>query len=320
MSNTAVRIVGVRYEYPLARRDRKARTESRPALDGIDIQIPKGEIFALLGPNGGGKTTLFCILSTSLPIQDGAVEILDHDLRESLVEIRRRIGVVFQHPSLDKKLTVRENLLHHARLYGLPRGIRDQRIEDALGVVGLSQRSGELVETLSGGLARRAEIAKSLLHQPELLILDEPSTGLDPAGRADLWRYLSGLPAQGVTVLATTHLMEEAEKASRIAILDHGRIVAIGAPDELRSEIGGEVVTIAVDDAPALSRRLRERLAIQADVADGLVRFEQAAGYHSIPAIVELAGPAIRSISIARPTLEDVFLKRTGHRFWNQQE
>lgn len=318
-SSSAVRVHGACYQYPQSKRERKSGAAQRLALDGVDLDIARGEIFALLGPNGGGKTTLFRILSTSLPIQTGEVDVLGHNLHRNLFEIRRRIGVVFQHPSLDKKLTVRENLVHHARLYGLSRGDRERRIAEALGIVGLSQRASELVETLSGGLARRAEIAKSLLHSPELLILDEPSTGLDPAGRADLWKYLSGLPAQGVTILATTHLMEEAEKARRIAILDHGRIVALGPPDELRGQIGGEVVTIAVDDPTAFAQRLRESFKIEADVSDDRVRFEQSAGYHSIAALVDLAGPAIHSISVAKPTLEDVFLKRTGHRFWSQE-
>lgn len=321
-SNAAVDIRGVRFAYK-PRRSRGSKQTggpsaepNRPALDYVDLSIDCGEVFGLLGPNGGGKTTLFRILSTSLPIQTGDVAILGFDLRKDLFQIRRRIGVVFQSPSLDKKLSVRENLLHHARLYGLHSRQSRTRIAESLRVVGLADRADSMVETLSGGLARRAEIAKSLLHRPELLILDEPSTGLDPAARADLWRYLSGLPDQGVTVLSTTHLMEEAERCSRVAILDRGRIVGLGRPDELRAEIGGEVVTIGIDDAPALADRLRQSLGIEAAVTEHGVRFEQSTGYNSIPAIVDLAGPGIRSISVARPTLEDVFLKRTGHRFW----
>jgi ABC-2 type transport system ATP-binding protein len=324
-ADSAVRVRGLSFQYPVRKtRGRALRRRStvaleRLALDSVDLEIFRGEVFGLLGPNGGGKTTLFRILCTSLAATSGSVSVLGLDPRRDSFEIRRRIGVVFQNPSLDRKLTVRENLVHHARLYGLAARERSRRIEESLKVVGLPDRAESMVEELSGGLARRVEIAKCLLHQPELLILDEPSAGLDPAARADLWRYLLQLPGTGVTVLATTHLMEEAERCSRVAILDGGRIVALGRPDDLRGEIGGDVVTIDADHAPRLAQRLREKLGVEAEAAENRVRFEQAAGRRSIATIVDLAGEDLRSISVSRPTLEDVFLKRTGHRFWAEK-
>ena len=299
-------------------RDVRHRYGERVALDGVSLDVSTRAIFGLLGPNGGGKTTLFRLLSTSIPVQAGSIHVLGRDVSRELFEVRRRIGVVFQSPSLDPKLSVRENLTHHARLYGLSRNDYRPRIAESLAIVGLTDRATERVEKLSGGLARRAELAKGLLHRPELLILDEPSTGLDPAARHDLWQYLATLPDQGVTVLTTTHLMEEAERCERIAILDKGKLVAVGSPQDLRSEIGGEVVTIESSNAAELTHRLREKLGIEAITRGSTVRFEQSAGYHSLPALVELAEPAMQSISIARPTLEDVFLRRTGHRFWGE--
>lgn len=299
-------------------RDVRYRYGDRVALDGVSLDVSSRSIFGLLGPNGGGKTTLFRLLSTLSPLQEGSVQVLGSNIKDDLFEIRRRIGVVFQSPSLDPKLSVRENLTHHARLYGLTRSDYQRRIAESLAIVGLSDRANERVEKLSGGLARRAELAKGLLHRPEMLILDEPSTGLDPAARYDLWQYLSTLPQQGVTVLTTTHLMEEAEHCQAIAIINKGKLVAVGKPQDLRAEIGGEVVTIESKNAVELTRRLRDNLGIEAETRGNTVRFEQSTGYRSLPSLIELAEPMMESISIARPTLEDVFLKRTGHRFWGE--
>lgn len=304
-SASAVSIRSVRHRY-----------KERLALDGVSLDVPERSIFGLLGPNGGGKTTLFRLLSTAMPLQEGSIELLGRNVMTELFEVRRRIGVVFQSPSLDPKLSVEENLTHHARLYGIPRGESATRIRDALSVVGLTERASERVEKLSGGLARRAELAKGLLHRPALLILDEPSTGLDPAARSDLWRYLVTLPPQGVTVLTTTHLMEEAERCDHVAILDQGKIVAVGDPESLREEIGGEVVTVETTEPDELAKRVREKLGVDVDQSGRTVRFSQVSAYHSLASIVEMAGPTIVSINVARPTLEDVFLKRTGHRFW----
>jgi len=216
------------------------RYGERTALDGVSFSVRSGEVFGLVGPNGGGKTTLFKILSTALAPSSGSARVAGVDVRDGAV--RRRIGVVFQSPSLDGKLTVGENLLHHGHLYGLSGSGLKERIGEELTRFGLKDRMGDRVEKLSGGLQRRVELAKSLLHRPEVLLLDEPSTGLDPGARRDLWDALRGL--KGVTVLLTTHLLEEAERCDRMAILHKGKIVALGEPLTLRGEIGGDVVTV----------------------------------------------------------------------------
>src|SRR5205085_11865145 len=233
----------------------------RRALNGLSLQVEPGEIFALLGPNGGGKTTLFRLLSTLIPLQPtGDVKILGLDLRTQTADIRRQVGVVFQAPSLDKKLTVRENLLHQGRLYGLSGRALQSRMHVMLDRLGLADRVGELTEKLSGGLRRRVELAKGMLHEPRLLLLDEPSTGLDPAARSDLWKYLDEVRARhGVTVLLTTHLLEEAEKADRIAILSEGSLVALGSPADLRATVGGDAITIQTSAPQDLAGRIHER-------------------------------------------------------------
>jgi len=226
------------------------RYGERVALDCVSLQVAPGEIFGLLGPNGGGKTTLFRILSTLVRPTSGGGTIFGLDLLRESAAIRGRIGVVFQAPSLDKKLRVRENLEHQGHLYGLSGSALRERIDLLLLEFNLRDRAHDLVETLSGGLQRRVEIAKSLLHRPELLLLDEPSTGLDPGARIDLWQTLyRPRDQQNVTVLLTTHLMEEAERCDRIAIIDHGRIVALNSPESLRAEVGGEIISARTKDA-----------------------------------------------------------------------
>jgi ABC-2 type transport system ATP-binding protein len=296
------------------------RYRDRVALDDVSFDVPAGEIFGLLGPNGGGKSTLFRLLATASLLQDGWLNISGYDLKDNPFEVRQLIGVVFQSPSLDKKLTVFENLRHHARLYGMSRSEYVGRIDESLDRVGLLNRRADRVETLSGGLARRAEIAQSLLHRPGVLIMDEPSTGLDPAARSDLWRYLETLPAQGVTILLTTHLMEEAERCARVGILDRGKLVGLGRPADLRAEIGGEVVSIQSLHAEELARQLESRLSVAVHCHGSRVRFELPGGFPSLAGVLEVASGRMDSISVARPTLEDVFLKRTGHQFWGEAE
>jgi ABC-2 type transport system ATP-binding protein len=311
---------GVSDSIALSVREVSYRYRDQVAIEDLSLDVERGEIYGLLGPNGGGKTTLFKLLSTLLPMQVGSIHVQGFDVRTSTWEVRRRIGVVFQHPSLDKKLSVRENLTHHARLYGLDRADYVQRIDQSLALVGLSDRSDHRVETLSGGLARRTEIAKALLHQPTMLILDEPSTGLDPAARSDLWRYLETLPARGVTVLTTTHLMEEAERCGRVAILDRGRRVALGTPDALRAEIGAEIVSIRSRQPEEIQAALEARLGRPIERVGRQLRFEHQGGYEVLGQILQGVADRMESVSIARPTLEDVFLRRTGHRFWGEEE
>jgi len=283
------------------------RFGERVALDGVTFAVAKGEVFGLLGPNGGGKTTLFRILSTALEATSGSARVAGIDVRDPAV--RRRIGVVFQAPALDKKLTVSENLLHHGHLYGLGgRGLRE-RIGEMLGMFGLTDRERDRVETLSGGLQRRVEIAKGLLHRPEVLLLDEPSTGLDPGARRDLWEQLRGL--SGVTVLLTTHLLEEAEKCGRLGILHKGKLVALGEPHALRSEIGGDVVTVRSADPAGLAEAIRAKFGVEPRVVDGTVRLSRERGHELVGPIAEAFGGRVESVTVAKPSLEDVFHART---------
>lgn len=296
------------------------RYGDRLALAGVDLEIYAGELFALLGPNGGGKTTLFRLLSTLLPAPSGHVTVLGCNLPEQADRLRAVMGVVFQSPSLDRKLTVRENLHHQGHLYGLAGQPLRRRADEMLARLGVADRARDPVETLSGGLRRRVEIAKSLLHAPKLLLMDEPSTGLDPGARSDLWRYLRQLrDEEGVTIALTTHLLEEADKADRIAIVDAGQIVALDAPDKLRATVGGDAMTIEASDPVALAADIAARFGLAPRVVEGGVRLESPQGHRLVARIVEAFPGRITSITLGKPTLEDVFIARTGHRFWQAE-
>lgn len=291
---------------------------TRAALSELDLQIGQGEIFAVLGPNGGGKTTLFRLLSTLIPLQSGHVSILGYDLRKDTTAVRASIGVVFQAPSLDRKLTVLENIRHQAALYGLCGSELRTRQQEMLEQFALTERAGELTERLSGGLRRRVELAKGLIHRPRLLLLDEPSTGLDPGARADLWQYLRRLrDSSGVTIVLTTHFLDEAEGADRIAILNEGRLVALDAPDALRREVGGDSLTLESDSAAELAAAIGQQFALPARVLDGAVRIETPEGHLWVAKLMEAFPEQISAIRLGKPTLEDVFIARTGHRFWH---
>jgi ABC-2 type transport system ATP-binding protein len=288
----------------------------RPALSTVEFTIARGEIFGFLGPNGGGKSTLFRLLSTLVPIQSGDARILGCDLRGATQALRRKIGVVFQSPSLDGKLTVTENLAIHGNLYGM-RGARlKERTQAMLARLDVSDRAGDLAETLSGGLRRRVELAKALLHEPELLLLDEPSTGLDPAARREFFNLLSRLrESDGVTIVLTTHYMEEAERCDRIGVLDRGRLVAIAPPGELKQRVGGDVMVISAAAPEALAQKIAQRLQVRAALVDGTLRIERPRGHELVARLVDEFGGEIESITFGRPTLEDVFVHLTGHRF-----
>ena len=288
----------------------------RTALADLSLSIRPGEIFGFLGPNGSGKTTLFRILSTLVPVSTGQVSMFGLDLKARRTEIRRQIGIVFQSPSLDKQLTAEENLRHQGHLYGLAGADLEHRIDEMLGRVGLAQRPREYVSTFSGGMRRRVELAKGLLHRPRLLLLDEPSTGLDPGARIDLWRYLREIREKdGVTILVTTHLMEEAEHCDRLAILHRGRLIACDTPAALKGRIGGDVITLTTPDADSLRAAIRERFQIDPTAVDGALRIERDRGHEFIPQLVEAFPGQIHSVSLGKPTLEDVFIRATGHRF-----
>jgi ABC-2 type transport system ATP-binding protein len=294
---------------------------ARLALDGVTLSVQRGEIFALLGPNGGGKTTLFRILATLLVPTSGRFTVDGLDARRNARAVRRRLGVVFQSPSLDKKLTVGENLALQGSLYSLPGPILSGRIPDLLRTFRLEDRADDLVETLSGGLARRVEIAKALLHAPPVLLLDEPSTGLDPGARRDLVTLLGTLAREGTAVLLTTHLFDEADAAHRIGILDRGRLVALGTPAALKAEVGGDVVTVETREeggAVTLAREIAARFGAAAGKVGAVgptVRVERPQAHTFVPALVEAFPGRFRSLTFGAPSLEDVFIDRTGRAF-----
>ena len=311
MSNdAAVQVLNISHNYG-----------TRKALDGVAFEVHQGEIFALLGPNGGGKTTLFKILSTALSPSSGTAQVMGFDIRTQANDVRRQIGIVFQNPSLDKKLTVLENLRYHGQLYGLRGNALKDRVDEMMARLMIADRAGNLVETLSGGLARRVELAKGLLHRPKVLILDEPSVGLDPGARRDLWMYLQQLrEKEGVTILVTTHLIDEGDRSDHVLILNQGKIMAFGTPDSLKQEIGGDVISITAKDAERLSAAIHEKFSITPKIVNGTLRVEKAQGHTFIGNVVEAFPDMIDSVSLSKPTLEDVFIARTGHRFWEEHE
>ncbi|MGA9528549.1 MAG: ATP-binding cassette domain-containing protein [Terriglobales bacterium] len=296
------------------------RYQDRLALNGVSFEVRPAELFGLLGPNGSGKTTLFRILSTLMVPTSGTAVIAGLDAVRQPGALRRRIGVVFQAQSVDPKLTARENLWHQGHLYGLRGSLLNARIDEILTRVGLLDRANDLVETFSGGMQRRIELAKGLLHHPEVLLLDEPTTGLDPGARRDLWQYLAILRDQErVSIIVTTHLMEEAERCDRLAILNEGNLVALGTPEALTREIGGDVILFEVRDPQSLAAQIREQFHVEAAVLDKHVRIEIENGHRFVPDVVEAFPGEIQSLSISKPTLEDVFIHRTGHRFWTEE-
>ena len=297
------------------------RYGDRTALNGVSFDVRPAELFGLLGPNGSGKTTLFRILSTLMLPTAGRATILGCDAAQDPARLRRQIGVVFQAQSVDLKLTAYENLWHQGHLYGLRGAALKKRIREILSRVGLADRAKELVETFSGGMQRRIELAKGLLHHPGVLLLDEPTTGLDPGARRDLWQYLAMLrDEEHVSVLVTTHLMEEAERCDRLAIMNEGNLVALGTPAELKSEIGGDVILFeAAHDAGLLAERIRARFHGQTTVLENQVRIERQGAHRFVTEVVEAFPGEIEALSVSKPALEDVFIRRTGHKFWTEQ-
>ena len=322
------------------RRNRKgAKSESqktdlnRPALDDVTFSVEPGEIFGILGPNGGGKTTLFRILSTMLrPVagsqSQGSARVFGHDVMTEPELVRQQLGVVFQMASLDGKLTANENLTHQGHLYGLKGDELKTRIDYWLERFGLLDRKHSFVGQFSGGMRRRVEVAKALLHQPRLLMMDEPATGLDPGARRELWQDLGNLrQQQGVTIVLTTHLMDEAERCDRLAILSQGKLVAIDTPANLKSRIGGDVITVTPDesDASDFAADLRDAFgpweeSNEPKLVDGNIRFEKPQGAKVIAELASRFPGRAKSLMVGQPTLEDVFLHLTGSAFWQADE
>jgi len=289
------------------------RYGDRVALANVSFEVKAGEIFGLLGPNGGGKSTLFRILSTMMAPTEGKALLAGHDVERDPGGVRREIGVVFQTQSLDRALTVEENLRAQGHLHGLSGHLLRDRMERAMDRLGLKDRRHDLVESLSGGLRRRVEIAKALLHQPKILLMDEASTGLDPSARRDLVRHVENLrDREAVTILLTTHILDEADKCDRLVLLHEGKIVAQGSSAELRAGIGGDVVVLETADAKSLAAGIEQRFGLRPAIRDGQVRVEIENGHRLIAEVVEAFPGAVESVGLHKPTLEDVFVRETG--------
>jgi ABC-2 type transport system ATP-binding protein len=283
------------------------------AVRGIDFDVARGETFGFLGPNGAGKSTTISILCTLINPTSGQALVAGHDVVRQRDTVRRNIGLVFQDTTLDTYLTAEQNLRFHADLYGVPRAAVGPRMRQVLEMVGLWDRRESLVSTYSGGMQRRLEIARGLLHAPHVLFLDEPTVGLDPQTRSSIWQYINDLKQrEDITIFLTTHYMDEAEHCDRIAIIDHGKIVAIDTPEALKASVGKDRVQISTADDDKAIADLRDRFGLEASVHEGLVTFSVESGEEFVPRLFSELDVPIRSVHVSRPSLDDVFMSYTG--------
>jgi ABC-2 type transport system ATP-binding protein len=289
------------------------RYDEVEAVRGIDFEVQRGETFGFLGPNGAGKSTTINMLCTLVRPSGGEALVAGHDVVTERDEVRRNIGLVFQDTTLDGYLTAEQNLRLHAELYGVPRQAVGARMEQVMEMVGLWERRASLVNTFSGGMKRRLEIARGLLHSPRVLFLDEPTVGLDPQTRSSIWRYIRELKAsEDITIFLTTHYMDEAEYCDRIAIMDQGKIIVLDTPEALKASVGHDRVRIETDDEPATIEELRERFGVDASIAEGAVIFGVPQGEHFVPRLFAELDQPIRAVNVSRPSLDDVFMSYTG--------
>jgi len=283
------------------------------AVNDISFNVEEGAIFGFLGPNGAGKTTTISILCTLLAPTSGKASVNGYDCAKEPASVRKSIGIVFQDTTLDKDLTAEENLLFHAYLYNVDKSERQKRIDDALKFVDLYNRKKDLVKKFSGGMKRRLEVARGLIHRPKVLFLDEPTLGLDPQSRTNLWEFITELPKRhNVTIFMTTHYMEEAEVCGDIAIIDNGRIIARGSPEELKKIVGGDVIYLKTSDKLKAKDEIKRNLDIDAFIRDGELFISVIKGDACIPELIRTLGDSVLSVRLQRPTLNDVFLKLTG--------
>jgi ABC-2 type transport system ATP-binding protein len=298
------------------------------AVKGVSFEVGAAEVFGFLGPNGAGKSTTINMLCTLLKPTSGEAQVAGHDVVKERDDVRRNIGLVFQDPTLDGYLTAAQNLKLHAELYGVPNELVKPRMEQVLRMVGLLDRKDGQVMMFSGGMRRRLEIARGLMHSPRVLFLDEPTIGLDPQTRRSIWSYIRELQErEEITIFMTTHYMDEAEWCDRIAIMDQGEIVALDTPATLKAGVGADRVTIETDDNEAAIRALKERFAIEAKVSEGAVSFGVEGGEQFVPRLFAEFDPArnpgippIRGVSVSRPTLDDVFMSFTGSTIRDAEE
>ena len=284
------------------------------AVRGLDLTVHSGETFGFLGPNGAGKSTTISILCTLVDPTSGSATVAGYDVVKQRDDVRRNIGLVFQEPTLDVYLSAAQNLQFHAELYGVRKDVLKPRMKQVLEMVGLWERRDSLVQTFSGGMKRRLEIARGLMHSPTVLFLDEPTVGLDPQTRASIWTYLYQLREQeDITIFVTTHYMDEADHCDRIAIMDQGNVVALGTPDFLKAQVGKDRVQIKTDDDDEAIIALENKFGVEARIHEGAVTFAIASGEEFVPRLFTELGMAIRSVSVARPSLDDVFLAHTGN-------
>ncbi|RLV01288.1 ABC transporter ATP-binding protein [Streptomyces griseocarneus] len=312
--STADTVVGVDAEVTvLARGLRKTYASGVEAVRGVDLTVRAGETFGFLGPNGAGKSTTIAMLCTLARPTAGRARVAGADVRADPAAVRRRIGLVFQEITVDAELTAAENLRFHADLYGLPRRTTRARLADTLSLVGLADRRDSLVHTFSGGMKRRLEIARALLHTPRVLFLDEPTLGLDPQARALLWEHLHHVRRRhAISLFLTTHYLEEAEHCDRIAVIDGGRIVVEGSPGALKAAVGTDRVQLRTADDPAARTALRERFGLDADAGPDGLRVHVPDGAAFVPALCAGLGVTVLSVTVTRPSLDDVFLHWTG--------
>lgn len=283
------------------------------AVAHVSFEVKKGEIFGFLGPNGAGKSTTINILSTMLSPTEGEASINKFDVLSQKDEVRKSIGIVFQDPSLDDRLTAKENLRFHARLYDVPKEDYQKREKEVLDLVDLWERRNEVIKNFSGGMKRRLEIARGLIHYPAVLFLDEPTIGLDPQTRTHLWGYILKLKTEKeMTIFMTTHYMNEAENCDRIAIIDHGKIIALDTPDNLKTKVGGDVIRMKTNDKSSLKKELEERYKAEVKEENGALRIEVASGDQFLPHLFNELSAKIDAIELRKPTLDDVFLHFTG--------
>jgi ABC-2 type transport system ATP-binding protein len=283
------------------------------AVRGVDLEVGRGEVFGFLGPNGAGKSTTISMLCTLLTPTAGSARVAGFDVVTERALVRRHIGLVFQDPTLDTYLTAEHNLRLHAELYGVPRAAFPDRMQQVLQMVGLWERREAKVSTFSGGMRRRLEIARGLLHSPRVLFLDEPTVGLDPQTRASIWDYIEQLRGtEDITIFLTTHYMDEAEYCDRIAIIDHGSLIALGSPEDLKASVGTDRVRIRTEDDERAIALLREHFGLDPSISEGAVTFAVASGEQFVPRLFAELPVSIRSVSVARPSLDDVFMSYTG--------